>query len=262
MLNTIDRTSPIPLHYQLKQVLLEKIEAGEWQSDDLIPSEQELQDTFGISRTTVRQTLSELVFEGRLVRERGRGTFVARPKMTHSPREHMSLTETLKAQGIEPGWRVLETAWVSPDKNVREQLQLEGHVRVFRIRRVRLAADEPIGYHIAYLPEVVANQVIGNQVIGNQVIGNQVIGNQINTDTLETGGSLNYLSGLALMHESKANRTIEAVAAEETEAELLEIEPGCPILLISRVTVSKSGMPIEFMQASYRGDRFKYQISD
>lgn len=242
MINTIDRSSPLPLHYQLKQVLLEKLEMGEWQADDMIPTEQDLQDTFGLSRTTVRQTLSELVFEGRLVRERGRGTFVARPKMSHSPREHMSLTETLKAQGIEPGWQVLETSWVTPDKNVAERLQLEGNARVYRIRRVRLAADEPIGYHIAYVPEWVASQ--------------------INPEMLETGGSLNYLSSLPVMQESKAHRTIEAVAAEETEADLLQIEPGCPILLISRVTISKNGMPVEYMQASYRGDRFKYQISD
>ena len=81
----VDRSSPLPLHYQLKQHLLEKIESGEWKPNDLIPSEQEMQTSFGLSRITVRQALSDLVYEGLLIRERGRGTFVAPPKMTHSP---------------------------------------------------------------------------------------------------------------------------------------------------------------------------------
>jgi len=242
MVNTIDRSSPIPLHYQLKQVLLEKIESGDWKPEDMIPTEQELQNTFGISRTTVRQTLGELVFEGRLIRERGRGTFVAQPKMTHSPREHMSLTETLKAQGIKPGWDILDTHWITPVKDVREQLQLPEGARVYQIRRVRLAGEKPIGYHIAYIPEMVAEQ--------------------INHDMLTTGGSLNYLRGVGLMHESLAKRTIEALAASQTEAKYLHIDPGSPVLLISRVVISATGMPIEYMQASYRGDRFKYQIND
>lgn len=95
----VDRNSPLPLHYQLKQHLLEKIESGEWKPNDLIPSEQEMQNSFGLSRITVRQALSDLVYEGLLIRERGRGTFVAPPKMTHSLEERKSLTEFMTEKG-------------------------------------------------------------------------------------------------------------------------------------------------------------------
>ena len=99
-MTVLDRNSPIPLYYQLKNVLLTKIQQSEWQAGDLIPSEQELQETFGLSRTTVRQTLSELVNEGWLSRHRGRGTFVTHPTMTHNPIRRLGASEYLEQQGF------------------------------------------------------------------------------------------------------------------------------------------------------------------
>ncbi len=237
----IDRQSPIPLHYQLRQYLLAKIESGEWQPGDLIPSELELQETYGISRTTVRQTLSELVFEGRLVRQRGRGTFVASDKFAHNPRNHQGLTYRLEEQGMKAGWRVLDERLVTAPAVVREALRLNGKVQVLRLRRLRLADAEPIGLHTAYLPESVAAQ--------------------INRAALSEGESLRYLSHLPQMQGSRAHRTIEAVAATPADAKLLGVKPGSPILQIERVIVAAEGTPLEYLQARYRGDRFKYQIT-
>jgi GntR family transcriptional regulator len=236
----IDRSSPMPLHYQLRQVLLAKIESGEWQPGDLIPSEPELGDTYGISRTTIRQTLSELVFEGRLTRHRGKGTFVASDKFAHSP-NRQGLTLKLEEQGIRPGWRVLDERQVAAPAAVREALRLNGKPHVTRIRRLRLADAEPIGIHTVYLPEAIAAQ--------------------INRAALQEGESLRYLGHLPQIQGSRAHRTIEAVAATGTDAKLLEVEPGSPILQIERLVVAADGTPLEFLQARYRGDRFKYQIT-
>lgn len=238
----IDRSSPLPLRYQLKQHLLEKIESGEWKPNDLIPSEQELQEMFGLSRITVRQALSDLVYEGLLIRERGRGTFVAPPKMTHSPEERKSLTEFMTEKGIRPGWQVIEQGYLPAAKEIAAHLRLSPGSRVYRIRRLRLADDQPIGCHTAYLPEAIAGQIDQNQ--------------------LTEGGSLNYLHHLPQMAGSRASRSIEAVAATELDARLLHIPTGAPVLLIERLVTSSSGEAIEFLQARYRGDRFKYQIGD
>ena len=239
---SIDRNSPLPLHHQLKQRLLEKIELGEWKPDDLIPSEQELQEQFGLSRTTVRQAMSELVHEGLLVRERGRGTFVTPPKMTHSPEAHKGLTEFMQEQGITPGWRVLEKGLVSANRETAAALELPPKSRVYRLRRLRLADDKPIGVHIACLPEAIAAQ--------------------INDAALVEGGSLHYISHIPQMMTSRANRTIEAIPAGEPDVSLLQIAPGSPILQITRVVRSSGGEPLEYLQARYRGDQFKYQIGD
>ncbi|MDW8325283.1 MAG: GntR family transcriptional regulator [Anaerolineales bacterium] len=236
----LDRNSPVPLHYQLRQMLLAKIESGEWKPGDLIPSEPELQELYGLSRTTIRQALSELVFEGRLTRHRGKGTFVAAGKFTHSP-NRLGLTHRLEEQGIRPGWRVLDERQVVAPAAVREALRINGRPLVTRIRRLRLADEEPIGIHTVYLPEAIAAQ--------------------INRAALQEGESLRYLSHLPQMQGSRAHRTIEAVAATKADAKLLNVKPGSPILQIERVVVAADGTPLEYLQARYRGDRFKYQIT-
>ena len=237
----LDRNSPIPLYFQLKNVLLQKIEQAEWQAGDLIPSEQELQDIFGLSRTTVRQTLSELVNEGWLDRHRGRGTFVTSPKMTHDPLRRLGASDYLEQQGIEPGWRVVEIGWCEPPDGVRERLQLPENARVYRIHRLRLANGQPIGYHYAYLPEAVVGYV--------------------NEAALTDGGSLRYLRGAPQMEGSVASRTIEAALADEPEMAQLGAKRGEAILVIERTILAADGTPLELLWAAYRGDRFKYQIT-
>jgi GntR family transcriptional regulator len=239
---TLDRTSPVPLHHQLKQYLHEQILRGHWKPNDLIPSEQELQEQFGLSRITVRRALSDLVNEGLLVRERGRGTFVAPPKLTHSPQGRRSLTDSMLQQGIQPGWQILDRGFVEASSEVAEQLAVPAGSRVYCIRRLRLADDQPIGVHTAYLRGDLADAV--------------------DEAALREGGSLHYLSRLPQMISARATRIIEAVAATEVEARLLHVMPGSPILQITRVVADSQGRPIEYLQARYRGDRFKYQIGD
>lgn len=242
MSTSVDRTSPIPLYFQLKQILLSQIEAGEWQPGDLIPGEQELQDTYGLSRTTVRQTLAELVNEGRLHRQRGRGTFVTRPKFAHDPSVRPGAAGYIQSEGLTPGWQVLSADWVAdPPEGVRQRLQISEAVRVFRIHRLRLANGEPIGYHFAYVPEPFVPQ--------------------LQLDKLTEGGSLRYLRDVPQMHHSVAQRTIEATSASDPEINLLGATPGEPILTIERRILAEDGTPIELLWAAYLGDRFKYQVT-
>jgi len=242
MPTTIDRTSPMPLYFQLKQILLQKIDAGDWKPGDLIPGEQELQETHGISRTTVRQTLAELVNEGRLHRQRGRGTFVTRPKFAHDPNVRPGAAGYIQSEGLAPGWQVISADWVEqPPDGVRERLKITEDVRVFRIHRLRLANDEPIGYHFAYVAEPFVSQ--------------------LDLDKLTEGGSLRYLRNIPQLHNSVAQRSIEATAANGPEVALLKATPGEPVLTIERVILADDGTPIELLWAAYRGDRFKYQVT-
>jgi GntR family transcriptional regulator len=238
---SLNRESPVPLYYQLKQILVDKIDGAEWQTGDLIPSEQELQETYGLSRTTVRQTLAEMVNEGLLQRHRGRGTFVAQPQMTHDPVRRLGVSEYLEQQGIEPGWQIISTDWAEPPEGVRERLQLAETVRVYRIHRLRTANGEPIGYHYAYLPEFMVQH--------------------INVAALTEGASLRYLRNAPQMEGSTAYRTIEATIADDPEISQLGAKRGDPILAIERILTAVDQTPIELLWAAYRGDRFKYQIT-
>ena len=81
----IDRNSHLPLYIQLKQRLMEQIRLGEWKPGEKIPTEEEIQQTFDVSRTTVRQAMREIELEGKITRQPGRGTFVTQPKFMEGP---------------------------------------------------------------------------------------------------------------------------------------------------------------------------------
>jgi GntR family transcriptional regulator len=236
----IDRESPVPLYYQLKQLLAERITEGEWLPGDMLPTEEQLQEQYGLSRTTVRQALKELEIEGLISRYRGRGTFVARPKISHSPDPHFNLTAYLNEQGMRPGWSVVSAEWVPATVDVAERLALKAGDQVYQLRRLRLANDEPIGYHIAHVIPALAETIDENR--------------------LEIGGSLDYLRGTGRLKQSYANRTLEAILASDEVAKQLEIAKGSPILMIRRRVFDSAGVPVEDMRAMYRGDRFQYRV--
>jgi GntR family transcriptional regulator len=238
---TIERDSPLPLWHQLQQLLLDKIDGGVWQPGDLIPGEQELQDQYGLSRTTVRQALRELELAGRVTRYRGRGTFVSAPKLRHSQEPKRSLARTLLRRGMTPGWRVLSHGPVSAPREVAERLGCDPGAEVYRVMRLRLANDEPIGLHVAHVAPAF------RRLVDEARIG--------------TGGSMEYLHCGDALDGSRAERVLEAIAANAEEADLLDVEPGAPMLRIQRLLTSAAGDPIEHLCAVYRGDRFEYHVS-
>ena len=239
-MTTIERSSPIPLYYQLKQLLAERITKGEWQPGDMLPTEEQLQEQYGLSRTTVRQALRELELEGLISRHRGRGTFVSRPKISHSPDPHFNLTAYLTEEGMRPGWQVISAGWIPATGEVAERLSCKAGQRVYQLRRLRLANDEPIGYHIAHVIPA--------------------LGEIIDESRLDRGGSLDYLRATGQLDQSYANRTIEAILASDEVARHLDINKGSPILRIRRRVFNSAGVPIEDMRAMYRGDSFQYRV--
>ena len=236
----IDRSSPLPLYSQLKAILLQKIEL-EWRPGELIPGESALEETCGLSRITVRQALAELVNEGYLYRQRGRGTFVTRTKFTHDPAQRLALTDAMRQPCVTPGWRVLDSGTCEATKETAEQLGVEAGSSIFILKRLRLADEEAIGFHLAFVPHTQVRH--------------------IDEAALDKDGSLYYLRNAPGMAGSKAHRTLEARGAGESIAKHLNIELDAPVLHIERVTVAVDGTPIELLSATYRGDRFKYTIS-
>ena len=239
-MTTIERDSPVPLYFQLKQILAERIDSGQWKPGDLLPTEMQLEEQYQISRITVRRALRELELEGKISRFRGRGTIVAQPKISHSPAPHFSLTDALLRQGAQPGWKVLSAEWMAAPVEIAEQFEVEAGTPVYHLRRLRLVDGEPIGYHVAYAAPAAATAIDSSQ--------------------LTAGGSLAYLGGSDVLRGSYANRTIEAVPASAEVAALLGIDPDSPLLSIRRQVISSSGLPLEILHALYRGDRFQYQL--
>lgn len=239
-MTNLDRTSPIPLYYQLKQILVEKLEAGIWKPGDLVPSEQELQNTYGLSRITVRQALSELTYEGRFERHRGQGTFVANKPLVHNPSKRISITELMHQQGIAPEWHIRQRDFVIPLPNIQQQLGIRSNSKVYFVDFLLYADKEPIGRHLTYLTKPVAES-----------------GNVASLSDADLGAFFRELPNRTGIQIA---RTVQAVPAGSAEAKLLKLRAGQPILSIEVTYSDADGNPIEHLRANYRGDRFKFQM--
>jgi len=239
-MKTIDRNSPVPLYYQVKQSLLENLENGTWKPGDLVPSEQELQETYGVSRITVRQALSELTHEGRFERHRGQGTFVANKQLVHNPSKRVSITELMREQGIEPVWQIRQRDFVAPLPNIMEALGVRSNSKVYYVDFLLSANGEPIGRHLTFLTKPVAES-----------------GKVASLSDLELG---DFFRELPNREGIQVSRAIQAVPASSEEAKLLKVKTGFPILSIEVTYSDMDGNPIEHLRANYRGDRFQFQL--
>ena len=233
----INKHIPVPLYYQLKEILLQYIQNAELGVP--IPPELELCERFGISRPTVRQAVNELVVEGYLERQKGRGTFVTRPKITRDYHFALrSFNDEMQQKGLSPSTRVLEFAAVRADDRVAEKLRLNRGSGVVKLRRLRSANGEPVLIVLTYLPADRFPDLLSKDLEQN---------------SLYTTLAEDYNSPV-----ERTLRSLEARPAGEYEAELLRIKKGAPVQYIETVAYLADGTPAEFSIGSYRGDRNKF----
>jgi GntR family transcriptional regulator len=226
-----------PKYSRLKENLLAMIRG--FDPGSAIPTERELCALYGVSRTTVRQALQELVYEGQLYRRQGRGTFVAPPKLVQTIQLH-GHTEEMEAQGLRPGSRPLSATNVPASPEMATFFGLADGALVHRIVRIRLVNDEPIALQTVYLDA--------------QRFG-------------DVGGSLSeWVSLYRLLRDrydaqiAGGEETVESGAADTETAELLEIEVGAPLLVLHRRSWEADGRPIEWSESLYRGDRYRVAV--
>ena len=225
----------LPKYYKVKRQLLEFTATLDPGSP--VPPERELARSYGTSRTTVRQALAELVVEGRLLRMQGKGTFVAVPKVAQLL-ELASYTEGMRAHGLHPETRILDIGYVSADEQLSALLDIRAGGRVLRVHRLRLADGEPMSIDTSHLP---ARRFPG-------------LRRQLERQ-LSLYETLRVAYGIQL---AEAEETIETVLADPHDARLLEVDPGIPLLLLSRHAIDSTGQPVEWAQSWYRGDRYKF----
>lgn len=141
-----------PLYDQLVDILIEKID-HEYQPGDLISSERELAERYGLSRSTVRLAIQELEYLGRIVRKQGRGTFVAdRLAQATNLTQSYSFTEQMKAMGRLPETTILEFCEMEADKTLSMQMGIRLGEKVLKLKRLRMADGIPMMVECSYLP--------------------------------------------------------------------------------------------------------------
>jgi GntR family transcriptional regulator len=187
---------------------------------------------------TVRQAMGQLVKDGFAYRERGRGTFVASPRLDHPLTRMVGFSEDMEARGLIPGNRILEFEHISAPREVADLLKVGEGESILFIKRARLLDGHPVGLHSAY-----------------------VRGVQITRDQLEQSGSLyQLLQSQGVVFEGGQD-VIEAIMADEEMSSVLEVPPKSPLLHVTRIAYDSAGVPVELVHAVYRSDFYRYRIS-
>jgi len=237
----IDRSSPVPYYYQLRQILEAEIASGRIGTGERLPSEAELCNRYGVSRTVVRQTLSDLENESLIVRFKGRGSFVAGPKTSeHLVQSLTSLHEDVQARGQKLETKVLrlETEPVSP--YVADILKLAPGTEIVLLERLRIVDGVPWQLTTAYLPYALCAPVL-----------------ELDMSQRSLYEVLEQHLGLEL---HRGRRSVEAGLADKIVAEHLAIRENDPVLVLSGSTYLADGRPIEHFVGIHRGDRSRFDV--
>ena len=238
---TIDFDSHIPYYIQLIEALKEKISLGEWKVGDQLPSEPELCEIYGVSRTVVRQALREIELESLITRRKGKGTFIAEPKISESLAQKLTgFYQDMVERGLEPVTKVLHHEIVPANKKIADYLEIEPSTLVYEITRLRYVNEEPILLVTTYLPYELCPQLRDIDISDRSLYA--------------------FLEEECSIFISYGRRFIEAVLANETESRLLEIDIGAPLILLNSVSYLEDGTPIEYYHALHRGDRSRFEV--
>lgn len=240
----LDREAALPLYAQLEDALLREIREGGLQPGDRFPSEAAIRDRYRVSRATVRQALAELEAAGVIRKVQGLGSFVATPKIRHVPLL-TSFTELASSQGFAPSHRVLSSRVAEVPADGAPELGLAEGTRCRLLRRLFLADGSPVGLAETWLPVGVLR---GHDDLFDR-------------ERLDEGSMYEVLRsapiGVVLDH---AVETISPGVADGSSAELLECEPGTPVLLIRRLTFTPEGNTVESTRLVFVGDRYEYRV--
>ena len=236
----VQKDNPVPLYYQLAEVIRERIASGEFQPGDRLASARTISEDAGISRMTVRQALDYLERQGHLVVRRGDGTFVAAPKLTYHAVNLLGFSQEMIEQGRQPSSRVLEQLALTPPAQVAARLAIAPDRLVVKVARLRLSQDVPVLLETVYLAH--------DSCPGLEV------------EDLSRVSLYGLLEERYRLRPWRSRQTLEATIANDHEAGLFGVPVGTPMILLEGVTYGAGDVPIEYFKALFHGDRFQFEF--
>lgn len=236
-----ERRRPLPRYHQVEEWVREQIASGAWPPGSMIPSEPELCRRFEVSRITIRRAIGNLVQDGQVRVVQGRGTFVAAPKMAERfIQRAFGIYEDFERRGIRLTTRVLRQDVASASSEVADRLRLDGGEEVHIIERLRSVGDQKMLISTTYIPYQLCPGLAREDL---------------------THGSLYRLLrtryGLAI---TRGERRLEAVAAGQHEARLLDVALATPLLQLNSVAYRRDGRPFEYSVTLHRGDKAAVEV--
>lgn len=236
----INKYSKDPLHHQLYRIIRKKIMNGEYKEGEIIPSEQEMQKEYGISRITVRRTITDLEHDGLVRKIKGKGTLVEPMKSNRDLQVFQSFSGNALTKGDRPSSVILELSYSEAPAKVVELLNIQPGDKIFFLKRLRLLNGRIIALNVTYVRSDLEFTISSN-------------------DFDEKTSLYDYLEkrGVSL---GSANESMESrMPNSECKADLF-LDDNVPIFYKERVTFNTDGLPVEYSETSYIGSKYKYNI--
>lgn len=230
----IDKSSPIPVYFQLKNDLVKKISNGVWKPGECIASERELCELYSVSRMTIRQAIGELVQDGVLTRVKGKGTYVCEP--TVKQQDMMSFTEMIKQTGRELKTEIIGFQIIDTPDEYQDILMFD---KVYRISRRRIVDDECIAIETVFIPVDYCGH--------------------INLEMLK-GSLYKILEGFGYSI-SHSQSSIVAVSVDDKVKDSFNTAEDFPVLKIISKTFTNKNKLIFVEESLYRSDKFMLQVN-
>ena len=237
----INKYSNIPLYCQLKNIIIEKIEDGEYAEDTKIPSEQEFCELYKISRPTVRQAISELTNNGYLYKVKGRGTFVAKSKSIIALKNYTGFTDSILDSEV-PGEREVlsfESIKSSFSRKLTEVFNVSENqdVDFVEIKYLTTQDNEVFSFNVSYIPLNLFPNIV--------------------EDIKNKKPSYEILRGKYPLIPNNSKSTLEIIYTDQSEAHYLQVQPGQALIKIRNILYSKNGQAVEYVISEYRADKCK-----
>ncbi|NLM76183.1 MAG: GntR family transcriptional regulator [Clostridiaceae bacterium] len=240
---TINRYSNIPLYCQLKNIIIEKIDSGEFKADCKIPSEQDFCEKYNISRPTVRQAINELTSSGILYKLKGKGTFVSSKKSFINIKDYTGFTDSIldSKNPSEKNIISIETIIGQEKDFLTEAFNLKSNARneFVAINYTNSVDDNIISLSVSYIPLALFPDIIDD--INNK---------------------RDVLRGKYPLVPNTSKSVLDVISTDQKDAAYLNILPGQPLICINNVLYSKSGQPVEYIISKYRADKVKLQFEN
>ena len=236
----LKRDSAIPLYAQLEDILKSNISNGYWKDNQMIPSENELAKTYGISRVTVRAVINSLANDGLLYRVQGKGTFVSKAKLEMYGPAWGGVSRQLILAGKNISTDILDYSVTEATEGISRKLNISRESPLRYICRLRYADNEPISIHRTWIPYHLCEDLTVNDVSSKQLC-----------DVMEQKYGL---------HSRSIKESLEVVPATQFEAKLLNIEVGAPVILMEGLGFDKNNRPYQLAKIVFSGDRVKLKF--
>jgi len=235
----MNKNIPIPLYYQVKEDIINKIKEGIYSIEEKVPGENELQKIYNVSSITVRKALADLVNEGYLYRIQGKGTYVAKPKINRLL-NLMSFTEEMKGKGIEPSTRILEIKTIV-DEAISKKLKISEDSGITMVKRLRLADGIPIALQTSYVPASILSSTDADQLRHESSL----------YAVLKEKGIIPYSAREVYnitMLEDRATYT------------LFQVKKGTPAFYVKRMTYNREEILFEYAESILIWDRYSIEV--